>query len=52
MRDSVAYVTYFVSLSILLVCISGCALMPESMQPQNLQKLNRGSGYSENPFDP
>jgi hypothetical protein len=50
MRHSVACVTYFVSLATLLFSIGGCALMPESIQPGNLQKLNRGSGYSEDPF--
>lgn len=50
MRHPVACVTYFCALSTLLFSIGGCTLMPESMQPKNLQKLNRGSGYSEDPF--
>jgi hypothetical protein len=38
------------SLSVLVISSSGCALFPESMQFKNLQKLNRGNGFSEDPF--
>lgn len=28
----------------------GCSIFPEALQPQNLQKLNRGPGPSRDPF--
>ena len=28
----------------------GCSFFPEALQPQNLQKLNRGPGPSRDPF--
>lgn len=37
-------------MTIVLCVMSGCSLFPESMQPQNLQKWNRGPGPSNDPF--
>ena len=33
---------------VLTMC--GCSLFPEALQPQNLQKLNRGPAPSHDPF--
>ncbi|MDB5385848.1 MAG: hypothetical protein JWM11_1494 [Planctomycetaceae bacterium] len=50
MRSRYSCLILVASSAILVAGSSGCALFPESMQPKNLQKLNRGNGYSEDPF--
>ena len=37
-------------LAAIVLTMTGCSFFPESLQPHNLQKLNRGSGYSSDPF--
>lgn len=50
MRRHIPGLLSIASLTVLTLSSSGCALFPESMQPQQLQKLNRGPGYSQDPF--
>jgi hypothetical protein len=37
-------------LAIVMLITSGCSFFPEALQPQNLQKWNRGPGPSSDPF--
>jgi len=37
-------------LATLLSISTGCSFFPEALQPNQLQKLNRGAGYSDDPF--
>lgn len=50
MRQNFSCLTLSVLVSFLLICPTGCSMLPESMQPHQLQKLNRGDGYSDDPF--
>lgn len=38
------------AVTVLVMFSAGCSLFPESMQPINLQKLNRGPGPTADPF--
>ena len=38
------------SLAAVVLCMCGCSLFPESLQPQNLGKLNRFPAPSRDPF--
>ena len=38
------------SLTAIVLGMCGCSLFPEALQPQNLQKLNRGPAPSHDPF--
>lgn len=37
-------------LAVVALTVSGCSMFPEALQPQNLQKLNRGPAPSNDPF--
>ncbi|MDB5339749.1 MAG: hypothetical protein JWN70_5368 [Planctomycetaceae bacterium] len=42
------YAAWGLVAAVLMMC--GCSMFPEALQPQNLQKLNRGSAPSSDPF--
>lgn len=50
MRHNVPCLAIYGFLAVLSITTTGCSFFPESLQPHSLQKLNRGTGFSDDEF--